>query len=155
MATISGMIISDLSKLAGRSYPARRRTQNIAGGAAPIQAKNFSLGLVTLEANGGQVPWHNQAQEEVYFVLEGTGEMCLGEERQTVSGGQAVYIPPGVFHQMTNLGATPLRMIYCYGPAGEVAHWRQELEGTLPRAGAEAPALPEGARPQCTEKPKG
>ena len=29
----------------------------------------------------------------------------------------------------------PLRMIYCYGPAGEVAHWRQELAGRLPRAG--------------------
>jgi hypothetical protein len=23
-------------------------------------------------------------------------------------------------------------MLYCFGPAGEVAHWRQELEGTLP-----------------------
>ena len=21
-------------------------------------------------------------------------------------------------------------MIYCYGPAGDVAHWRQELDGT-------------------------
>ena len=31
-------------------------------------------------------------------------------------------------------------MIYCYGPAGDVAHWRQELDGTLPRAGVEAPA---------------
>ena len=44
-------------------------------------------------------------------------------------------------------------MIYCYGPAGDVAHWRQELDGTLPRAGHEAPPLPPGARPQCTEKP--
>jgi hypothetical protein len=29
-----------------------------------------------------------------------------------------------------------------------VAHWRQELDGTLPRAGADAPPLPAGARPQ-------
>ena len=66
-----------------------------------------------------------------------TGEMCLGDERQTLTGGQAVYIPPGVFHQLTNIGPTPLRMIYCYGPAGDVAHWRQELDGTLPKAGVE------------------
>ena len=26
-------------------------------------------------------------------------------------------------------------MIYVYGPAGDVAHWRQELAGTLPVAG--------------------
>lgn len=147
------MIVADLKQIEGRSYPARRRTQNLVGGVSPIQAANFAIGNVTLDPQGGQVPWHNQAQEEVYFVIEGTGEMCLGEERQVVVSGQAVYIPSGVFHQLTNIGDAPLRMLYCYGPAGDVAHWRQELAGTLPRAGVEAPSLPAGARPQCTEKP--
>ena len=144
------MIIADLSKIPGRTYPARRRTQNLVGGASPIQAGNFSMGYVTLEPRGGQVPWHNQEQEEVYFIVRGTGEMCLGAERQVLTTGQAAYIPPGVFHQLTNVGDEPLVMIYCYGPAGDVAHWRQELEGTLPRAGVEAPPLPPGAWPQCT-----
>ncbi len=147
------MIIADLAEIQGRTYPARRRTQNLVGGASPIQAKNFSIGMVTLAPNGGQVPWHNQEQEEVYFILEGSGEMCLGEERQSVKMGQAVYIPPGVFHQMTNTGSEPMKMMYCYGPAGDVAHWRQELDGSLPRAGVEAPPLPRGAHPQCTKKP--
>ena len=146
------MIIADLSKIAGRTYPARRRTQNLVGGASPIQAANFSMGYVTLEPGGGQVPWHDQEQEEVYFVVQGTGEACLGEERTVLRGGQAMYIPPRVFHQLTNIGDEPLVMIYVYGPAGDVAHWRQELEGTLPRAGREAPPLPAGARPQHTEK---
>ena len=148
------MIIADLNKITGRTYPARRRTQNLVGGASPIQAKNFCIGNVTLEPNGGQVPWHNQEQEEIYYIVEGMGEMCLGNERQIVTTGQAVFIPPGVFHQLTNVDDKPLRMMYCYGPAGDVAHWRQELDGTLPRAGVEAPPLPPGARPQCTEKPK-
>ena len=147
------MTIADLAQIAGRAYPARRRTQNLVGGASPIQAANFAIGYVTLEPDGGQVPWHNQEQEEVYFIVEGSGEMCLGEERVTLGAGQAAYIPPRVFHQLTNTGAAPLRMIYCYGPAGDVAHWRQELDGTLPRAGIEAPPLPAGARPQSTEKP--
>jgi mannose-6-phosphate isomerase-like protein (cupin superfamily) len=144
------MITADLNQIEGRTYPARRRTQNLVGGASPIQAKNFAVGFVTLEPDGGQVPWHNQEQEEVYFVLEGTGEMCLGAERKVLTAGQAGYIPCGVFHQMTNIGSTPLKMMYFYGPAGDVAHWKQELAGTLPKAGAEAPALPAGARPQHT-----
>jgi mannose-6-phosphate isomerase-like protein (cupin superfamily) len=144
------MIISDLAQIPGRRYPARRLTQNLVGGAAPIQATNFALGNVTLDPRGGQVPWHNQEQEEVYFIVEGTGEMCLGDERQVVTGGQAIYIPSGVFHQLTNLGDTPLRMIYCYGPAGDVAHWRQELAGTLPKAGVDVSPLPAGAHPQHT-----
>ncbi|MFW5732899.1 MAG: cupin domain-containing protein [Planctomycetota bacterium] len=148
------MNIADLSKIEGRTYPARRRTQNVVGGASPIEATAFSMGYVTLDPNGGQVPWHNQQQEEVYFVLSGTGEMCLGDEKQTLTDGQAVYIPSGVFHQITNIGDTPLTFIYVYGPAGDVDHWKQELSGTLPKAGVDVPPLPEGAWEQCTEKPE-
>jgi mannose-6-phosphate isomerase-like protein (cupin superfamily) len=147
------MTIADLAQIEGRTYPARRRTQNLVGGVSPIQVTNFAMGNVTLEPNGGQVPWHNQEQEEIYFIVEGDGEMCLGEERRAVTAGQAAYIPSGVFHQLTNTGSTPLRMIYVYGPAGDVAHWRQELDGTLPVAGVDVPPLPAGAQPQCTAKP--
>lgn len=148
------MIIADLQEMEGRVYPARRRTRNLVGGVSPIQVKDFCLGYVVLEPNGGQVPWHNQEQEEVYFVVSGVGEMCLGEERQAVKGGQCVFIPSGVFHQLTNTGDEPMTMMYCYGPAGDVAHWRQELEGTLPKAGVDAPPLPAGAHPQHTDPPQ-
>jgi mannose-6-phosphate isomerase-like protein (cupin superfamily) len=147
------MNIARLKEIAGRTYPARRRTQNLVGGASPIQATSFSMGYVTLEPKGGQVPWHNQEQEEIYFVVAGTGQMCLGDECQELRAGEAVYIPAGVFHQLTNVGDEALTMIYCYGPAGDVAHWRQELDGTLPKAGVDAPPLPENAWPQCTDKP--
>lgn len=148
------MILADLTHIQGRTYPARRKTQNLVGGASPIQTPHFSMGYVTLDPQGGQVPWHNQDQEEVYLILEGTGEMCLGEERQTMTRGQAVFIPSGTYHQLTNIGDTPLIMLYCYGPAGDVAHWKQELAGTLPKAGVDVPSLPEGAWPQCTEPPQ-
>ncbi len=144
------MTTADLSQIPGRRYPARRRTQNVVGGLSPIQASSFCMGFVTLDPNGGQVPWHNHEQEEVYFILEGRAEICLGDELSELGSGQAVYIPSYLFHQLTNIGDTPLKMIYCYGPAGDVAHWRQELEGKLPRAGIEAPPLPTGAQPQHT-----
>lgn len=145
------MIISDLNDTGGRRFPARRLTKNIAGGSSSIQTENFSLGMVILDPKGGQVPWHNHPQEEIYLILEGTGEICLGSERQEIHSGQTVFIPPNEFHQLTNIGDTLLKFIYCYGPAGDVAHWRQELEGTLPKEGEDVPALPEGAWPQCTE----
>lgn len=145
------MVIADLKEIQGRVYPARRRTKNLVGGASPVSCDNFSMGLVELEPNGGQVPWHNQEQEEIYFVLSGTGEMCLGKERHPITSGQLVHIPANEFHQLTNVGDSPLTMLYCYGPAGDVAHWRQELAGTLPREGEDAPPLPPGSHPQCVE----
>ena len=148
------MLITDLKNIEGRTYPAKRRTQNLVGGAAPIQATNFASGYVTLDPNGGQVPWHNQEQEEVYFMVKGEAEMCLGEERQILKEGQAVFIPSGTYHQMTNLSDETAIMIYIYGPAGDVDHWKQELAGTLPKEGIDVPALPDGAYPQCVEKPE-
>jgi mannose-6-phosphate isomerase-like protein (cupin superfamily) len=142
------MQIADLAEIQGRTYPARRLTKNLVGGMSPIQAQHFCMGVVMLEPRGGQVPWHNHEQEEIYFILEGEGEMCVGKDRTTILAGQAVFIPSNEFHQLTNTGERPLRMLYCYAPAGDVAHWRQELAGTLPKAGADAPPLPDGAWPQ-------
>jgi mannose-6-phosphate isomerase-like protein (cupin superfamily) len=125
------MIIADIAKIAGRTYPARRWTRGMVGQAGQaIPAKGFAMGYVVLEPKGGQVPWHNQEQEEVYMVLEGRGEICVGAERQEISAGQAVFLPPTVFHQLTNTGDEPLHMMYIYCPGGDVAHWRQELDGT-------------------------
>lgn len=149
------MQIVDLNTTEGRVFPARRRTRNVVGGTSPIACDGFSLGVVVLEPRGGQVPWHNHPQEEVYLVLEGTGEICVGEERSALVAGQAVHVPSGAFHQLTNVGETPLRMVYCYTPSGDVAHWRQELDGTLPRAGTDGvPPLPEGAWPQHVGGPR-
>ena len=144
------MMIADLARLPGRTFPAGRWTRSLVGQSGqPIAAKGFAMGFGVLAPGGGQVPWHNHDQEEVYLILEGEGEMCVDVERRTVAGGQAVYIAPGLFHQLTNTGAEPLRFVYVYCPGGDVAHWRQELEGTLPRAGQEGvPPLPDGARPQ-------
>jgi len=149
------MIIADIAKIPGNTFPARRWGRGLAGQAGqPIPAKGFTMGYVILEPNGGQVPWHNQSQEEVYMVLQGRGEICVGEEKREITAGQMVYLPPTVFHQLTNVGDSPLHMMYCYCPGGDVAHWRQELDGTLPRAGeGDTPPLPAGAQPQCTDKP--
>lgn len=147
------MRIADLGAMEGRRLPARRWTRSYVGADLPIEAENFCMGYVVLEPNGGQVPWHDHEQEEVYTLVEGTCEFCLGSERRVLTGPLAVYIPPGEFHQLTNVGETPATMIYCYGPPGDVAHWRQELAGTLPKAGADAPPLPDGACPQCTAEP--
>lgn len=129
------MTTADLSKIAGRTYPAGRRTQNLVGGASPIQAKSFCMGCVTLDPEGGQVPWHNHDQEEVYFIVSGRAEACLGEERKIVTQGQALYVPSGVFHQLTNVGPEPLIMVYVYAPAGGRGPLAPGAGGDAPQSG--------------------
>ena len=148
------MIIADLAQIAGRTYPARRRTQNLVGGASPIQATNFSMGNVTLEPNGGQVPWHNQEQEEIYFIVEGTGEMCLGEERidASTAGRRSTFRTglPSVDQHRRNAAAHDL-LLRSGGRRGPLAPGTRRHAAP---AGVEVPALPAGARPQCTKDRK-
>ncbi len=149
------MIIADLKKIPGRTFPARRWTRALVGQAGqPIAAQGFAMGYVVLEPGGGQVPWHNQTQEEIYMVLQGRGEICVGAERGDISEGQCVFLPPQQFHQLTNTGDEPLHLMYVYCPGGDVAHWKEELTGTLPPAGVgPTPPLPAGAAPQCVQPP--
>ena len=152
-ASNNPMIISDLAKIDGRRYPARRLTQNLVGGVAPDPGDEFRDGQRDSRPERRTGAWHNQEQEEVYFIVEGTGEMCLGEERQTVTAGQAVYIPSGVFHQLTNIGDTPLRMIYCYGPAATWPTGGRNSTARCPRPASTRRRCPQARSPQCTDKP--
>ena len=73
------MIIADLAKLPGGTFPARRWGRGLVGQLGqPIAAKGFSMGYSILEPKGGQVPWHNQEQEEVYFIVPDKCTECTG-----------------------------------------------------------------------------
>ena len=77
------MLIADINEMEGRTYPARRRTRNLVGGASPIQIGEFCMGFVVLEPKGGQVPWHNHEQEESTSSLKAKAKCVSAKERQT------------------------------------------------------------------------
>lgn len=62
----------------------------------------------TLLYKGQQTRGHRHAgQEEVYFFVQGYGEMIVGEENTqpiAVQAGDIVPIPDGAFHQVINTG---------------------------------------------------
>ena len=56
-----------------------------------------SLHLVEISANA-RTHYHKRLTE-IYYILEGTGEMELDGERHAVSPGDAVLIKPGCRHR--------------------------------------------------------
>jgi mannose-6-phosphate isomerase-like protein (cupin superfamily) len=67
---------------------------------------------------GAAVTRHfHQSTEEVYYVLEGEGEMTVGDETSAVGAGDAIYIPIGSVHSLRNVGSTVLRIVLVCGPA--------------------------------------
>ena len=81
---------------------------------APV--RNQSLAEATL-AGGQATERHYHAEcEEIYYVVEGSGEMELDGERRPVGIGDAVLIPPGARHQI-RADADGLRFLCCCAPA--------------------------------------
>ena len=144
---------ADLNEMEGMQFPARRWGRSITNGTSPIATAGFTAGLSILEPKGGQVPWHNHPdrQNELYVILQGKAQMCVGEEAVELQGPAAMFIPGTNWHQLTNVDTQlPVPMIYCYEGSVAAPHWWQERDGVLPPAGAEEnPPLPAGAFPQC------
>ena len=64
-------------------------------------------------------PRHVHANEdEIVYVLEGTYEVSLGDERRTVSAGGCAILPRGIPHGFRNVGETPGRFVCVVSPGG-------------------------------------
>jgi mannose-6-phosphate isomerase-like protein (cupin superfamily) len=82
---------------------------------APV--RNQSLAEATLEPGQATERHYHREAEEIYYVVEGAGELEVDGERRRVSVGDAALIPPGVRHQIRADGKGPLRFLCCCAPA--------------------------------------
>ena len=51
---------------------------------------------------GKTLEQHIDPYEEIYYILAGTGIMKVGDDEQLVSKGDAIWLPYGVAHSLTN-----------------------------------------------------
>ena len=84
--------------------------------AASGGAANQSLAEAWLEPGQATERHYHAATEELYVLLEGTGEMEVDGDRAEVGPGDAVLIPPGAWHQIRASAAAPLRFLCCCAP---------------------------------------
>lgn len=79
-----------------------------------------SLAEARLPPGGQTAPHYHRLTEEIYYILEGTGRMLLGDDDQRdVGPGDAIAIPPGVVHTIWNTGEDTLKFLCCCAPAYE------------------------------------
>lgn len=57
---------------------------------------------------------HQHAQDELYFIVSGAGEVVVNGESTAVSTGDAVFIPGDAEHVAVNTGAVPLKLLYVF-----------------------------------------
>ncbi len=81
--------------------------------------KNQSLAEARLPPGASTAPHHHPRTEEIYYILEGAGQMTIGGESRAVGPGDAIAIPPGAMHTITCTSRAPLKFLCCCAPAYE------------------------------------
>jgi mannose-6-phosphate isomerase-like protein (cupin superfamily) len=75
-----------------------------------------SLAEATLEPDQATQRHYHRLTEEIYFVIKGSGTMEVDGDRTRIRPGDAVLIPPGAWHELTNDGTSELRILCCCVP---------------------------------------
>lgn len=78
-----------------------------------------SLAEARLQPAASTTRHYHPRTEEIYYILEGRGSMSIGNETRDVRIGDAIAIPPGAEHQITNTGGDTLKFLCCCAPGYE------------------------------------
>jgi mannose-6-phosphate isomerase-like protein (cupin superfamily) len=101
-----------------------------------------SLAEATLGPGQTTLTHRHARTEEIYYVLQGEALMMVDHEKQPLGRGDAVLIPPGSWHCITNTGAVDLVFLCCCSPAYRHDDTQlQAPEGDAPQRNATPPAL--------------
>ncbi|SAL23440.1 cupin 2 domain-containing protein [Caballeronia peredens] len=94
---------------------AERFAPRIARIGALLGARKLGYSLIVLEPGKRAFPFHHhRVNEEMFFVVEGEGEVRIGSERHAIRAGDVIACPPGnseTAHQIVNTGTHALRYL--------------------------------------------
>jgi mannose-6-phosphate isomerase-like protein (cupin superfamily) len=63
-----------------------------------------------------QTPHSHSGSDKVYYVIEGTARIRIGDDERAVSAGAAALAPSGVSHAVTNPGPGRLQLLVLMAP---------------------------------------
>jgi uncharacterized cupin superfamily protein len=83
--------------------------------ATRLGAQKLGYNLTAVPPGKAAFPFHcHRVNEEMFFVLQGSGEVRIGEERHPIRTGDVIACPPGgpeSAHQIVNTGSEELRYL--------------------------------------------
>ncbi|MEM9400668.1 MAG: cupin domain-containing protein [Verrucomicrobiota bacterium] len=80
---------------------------------------NQSLAEAIVKPGNATTEHYHPKAEEIYYIMQGSGVIRIGEEKKEVGVQDAVAIPPGMKHKIWNTGVDDLIFLCCCAPCYE------------------------------------
>jgi uncharacterized cupin superfamily protein len=101
--------------LPGAGSPSEKFQCRMAQLAAPLGAEKLGYNITAVPPGKRAFPFHSHRNnEEMFFILEGAGEVRIGEETWPLRRGDVIACPPGdgaTAHQIVNTGDGELKYL--------------------------------------------
>jgi quercetin dioxygenase-like cupin family protein len=81
-----------------------------------VEGSYLFAGLNSFEPGQEHAPHAHEGQDKLYFVLQGSGVVQVGEQSETLSAGDAAFAPSGVVHSIRNPGPERLVVMAILAP---------------------------------------
>lgn len=79
--------------------------------------KEIGFLAIAALAPGKEIETHVDPMEEIYFILSGSGEMRVDNEKRQIGPGDAIWIPAGSEHALMNNGDGECSILVVASPA--------------------------------------
>jgi quercetin dioxygenase-like cupin family protein len=78
----------------------------------------YTVAATHIPPQAGPPPHVHAAEDEMFYILEGTMMFMDNQHTFTAGPGSAVYLPKGIPHTFKNVGSTPVKCILTALPSG-------------------------------------
>jgi mannose-6-phosphate isomerase-like protein (cupin superfamily) len=94
--------------------------RRLPGPAGERYVELFARGTLSVElyAPRGQDPQTPHTRDEVYVVVEGSGQFVNGDQRHPFGPGDLLFVPAGVTHRFEDFTPDLVVWVIFYGPEG-------------------------------------
>jgi len=89
----------------------------------------LGMGMVILPPGQTSSAHTHEKEQEVWYIISGTGKVRVGDEIEELRPDTIVVAPPGVEHQLINDGPEDIKAIWIFSPAGPEMQYLPPAEG--------------------------
>ncbi len=115
IADVEMIDLAERSRQRGYTMPPARFGGRIGPIGQKIGAQKLGYNLTVIAPGKAAFPKHShRVNEEMFFILDGTGELKLGDATHPIRAGDVIACPPGgpeTAHQLVNTGNDELRFL--------------------------------------------